>query len=315
MAAPGKYRDLIDQETWAFIERTMEYYPAETVAASIEEQREIYNRLCAAFSVDFPEGVKSEDFAIQANDHTIKCRKYHFELEERPAAQILYFHGGGYVVGGLHSHNSFCADICHATGLPLTAVDYRLAPEHHFPSDVYDAIGAYRHLLDNSSLPIILMGDSAGGNIAAAVAHASREESRQPIGQVLIYPTLGNTFDVGSYVEHAHAPMLTTEEMIFYAKMRTNGDLEQWNAKELSPLNDPDFSNLPRTTVFAAQLDPLRDDGERYCERVNQAGGKAKFVEEAGLPHTYLLARHSVAKARKAFQNIARALTATADNI
>ena len=310
MIAPDKYRDLIDQDTWDFIERTLEFYPADTASAPIQQQREIYNRLCAAFSVDYPESMKSEDFSISAEDRSINCRRYCTDFEESPRAQILYFHGGGYVVGGLHSHDSFCAEICHATGLPLTAVDYRLAPEHHFPADLNDAISAYRHLMDNSFLPVILLGDSAGGNIAAALAHASRRERRQPIGQILVYPTLGNDFGFGSYLEHANAPMLTTEDMLFYAKMRTKGDLDQWNEKELSPLNDADFTNLPRTTVFAAQCDPLRDDGERYCEKINQAGGQAAFVEEIGLPHTYLLARHCVDRARNAFKNIVTALMA-----
>ena len=224
-------------------------------------------------------------------------------------AQILYFHGGGFVVGGLHSHDSYCAEVCAATGLSLTAVDYRLAPEHIFPADYEDVLSAYRHVISQSDMPVILLGDSAGGNLAAALAHASRHEKRRPIGQVLIYPTLGNDFSHGSFTEHTEAPMLTTKDMNFYAEMRTGGDLSKWDQKELSPLNDPDFSNLPSTWVFAAQCDPLRDDGEDYCDRVNQAGGKAQFIEETGLVHSYLLTRHSVGRAKRAFDNIVAAIT------
>ncbi|MEP1206481.1 MAG: alpha/beta hydrolase [Rhizobiaceae bacterium] len=310
MAFPDKYRSLIDAQTWAFIERTAQWYPPDAVNFSIEKQRQVYDDLCNALSVDYPEGVKSSDFSIAAaaSDHTIPCRKYECN-EPSASAQILYFHGGGFVIGGLHSHDSYCAEICHATRLPLTAVDYRLAPEHPFPADYEDVVQAYRHLVGESELPIILMGDSAGGNLAAAVTHASRAESRQPIGQLLVYPTLGNDFDKGSYLEHANAPMLTTEDIMFYARMRTAGDLSKWQQKELSPLLDPDFSNLPPTVIFAAQCDPLRDDGEAYCAKIRAAGGKAKFIEEAGLVHSYLLARHSVDRAKLAFDNISQALS------
>ncbi len=308
MPIPDKYLELVDEETWAFIDKTQRWYPPDAVNISVHKQREAYNGLCNSFAVKHPEDVTAQDTAVSGAEHEIPCRLYSCNnIEEN--AQILYFHGGGFVVGGLHSHDSYCAEICKATGLNLTAVDYRLAPEHHFPADYDDVIGVYRHLISQSQKPIILLGDSAGGNLAAALAHASRREARRPIGQVLVYPTLGSDWTKGSCVEHAEAPMLTTEDMIYYARMRTDGDLSMWDRKELSPLFDPDFTNLPPTIIFSAQCDPLRDEGFNYCEKVNRAGGKAQFIEELGLVHSYLLARHSVNRAKQAFKNIVRAIT------
>lgn len=308
MSTPQKYFELIDQETWDFINRTQEFYPPDAVNFSVAVQRQVYDQLCRAFAVAYPPAVKAQDFAISPADHAIPCRRYVCHGREA-AAQILYFHGGGFVVGGLHSHDSYCAEICNATGLPLIAVDYRLAPEHIFPADYDDVVCAYRHVIGQSDSPIILMGDSAGGNLAAALAHASRREPIQPIGQVLVYPALGYEHSGGSLIEHANAPMLTKADMDFYASMRTGGKLTLWDKKELSPLNDPDLSGLPPTVVFAAQCDPLRDDGHKYCEKINAAGGKAQFIEETGLVHSYLLARHCLSKAETAFENIVIALT------
>ncbi|NKB53273.1 MAG: alpha/beta hydrolase fold domain-containing protein [Rhizobiaceae bacterium] len=309
MLFPNKYTHLIDAETWAFIKKTQNWYPPEAVNFPIARQREVYDDLCQAFAAKFPNEVETQDITIAGPQHDIPCRSYSREDNVNENAQILYFHGGGFVVGGLHSHDSYCAEICKATGFNLTAIDYRLAPEHIFPADYYDVVAAYRHLINQSQKPIILLGDSAGGNLAAALAHASRQEVRQPVGQVLVYPTLGSDWTKGSYLEHAEAPMLTTDEMIYYAKMRTGGDLSMWSQKELSPLYDADLTNLPPTIVFSAQCDPLRDDGFNYCAKIVQAGGKAQFFEETGLVHSYLLARHSVGRAKRAFENIVTALT------
>jgi len=296
---PAKYRDLIDAETWAFIDRTRQWYPANAVDHSIEWQRETYDRLCLAFSVGYPQGVDVWDFEIPAVDHSIACLHYR-PTGTAATAMILYFHGGGYVVGGLHSHDDYCAEICKATGFELFALDYRLAPEHEFPADRDDALVGYCYLTQSSDQPILLLGDSAGGNIAATVAHAARSENRQPAGQVLVYPQLGNNWSMGSFAEHANAPMLSAEDVIYYAKMRCGGDLSFWSDKTASPLCDPDLTGLPPTIVFAAQFDPLRDDGQHYCDAIRAKNGQALFVEEAGLVHSYLLARHSVGRAKTA---------------
>lgn len=305
----GKYAELIDAETWAFIDKTNASYPEDAVNLSLQEQCDLYDQMCEQFKVAYPAGVVSADTAIQTTTHDIPIRQYSLEGSE-PKAQILYFHGGGFLVGGLESHDDVCAELCARTGFSVTSVDYRLAPAHIFPAAHEDVVAAY-HFVTEAALPIILVGDSAGGNLAASLAHVTREFSIKPIGQVLIYPGLTHDLSAPSYTEHANAPMLSTADIEFYRDLVTGG-IDRSQDPKCAPLADRDFSDLPPTHAFAAACDPLLDDARKYCERVNTAGGEAYFYEEMGLVHGYLRARHSVKRARDSFDRIVQACKALA---
>lgn len=169
-------------------------------------------------------------------------------------------------------------------------------------------MAAFQHEADRSGLPIVVVGDSAGGNLACSVCHARRGSAHAPIGQVLIYSGLGSDLTQGSFVEHAEAPMLTTRDTMFYKTIRTGGDASVLRDKRCTPLNDVDFSNLPPVVAVSADCDPLRDNSPDYVERVRAAGGKAHWINEAGLVHGYLRARHSVGRARESFARICDAI-------
>jgi acetyl esterase len=301
------YRSLIDAETWAFIERTDAWYPPETVDYTIERQRDVYDRMCREFFAGYPEGVTAETTAIEAAGRAVPIRVY--RVSERPAAVIVYFHGGGYVVGGLESHDDVCAELCARTGHELVSVDYRLSPEHVHPAHFEDALAGFEWASARYDVPVVLAGDSAGGNLAAAVSHATRGRAKKPVGQVLIYPGLGGDRTKGSYVVHADAPMLTMRDLDFYRHVRTGG--RDWGRDAtLAPLDDADFSGLPPTVVVTAECDPLSSDGEAYRDRIRAAGGRAVWHEEKGLVHGYLRARHSVTRARNSFTRIVEAVAA-----
>ncbi|WP_406872555.1 alpha/beta hydrolase [Aminobacter sp. P9b] len=300
------YTKLIDAETWAFIERTNSYYPPDTVDYTIAQQREIYDRMCREFFAGYPEGVSAETTAIAAPARDVPVRIYRL-AGKAPEAVVLYFHGGGFILGGLDSHDDVCAELCGRTGYEVASVDYRLAPEHRHPAAFDDAMAAFEWAIATYVQPIVLAGDSAGGNIAAAVSHATRGHKRHPVGQLLIYPGLGGDRSRGSYVRHAEAPMLTMRDLDFYQDIRTGGE-DRTGDITLSPLADGDFANLPPTVVITAECDPLSSDGEAYGERIVAAGGKAFWFEEAGLVHGYLRARHSVGRARESFTRIVDAV-------
>ncbi|TIP95690.1 MAG: alpha/beta hydrolase, partial [Mesorhizobium sp.] len=217
------YRKLIDAETWAFIERTNSYYPPDAIHYTIDQQRDIYDRMCREFSAGHPDNVTAETTAIATPSHPIPIRIYRTPAPEA-AAMVLYFHGGGFILGGLDSHDDLCAELCSRTGYEVVSVDYRLAPEHLHPAGFDDAISAFEWAATTYKRPILLCGDSAGGNLAAAVSHATRGHARRPIGQVLIYPGLGGDRSQGSYVTHAEAPMLTVRDLDFYTNIRTGGE-------------------------------------------------------------------------------------------
>ena len=302
------YRKLIDAETWAFIDRTNSYYPPDTIDYTVDQQREVYNRMCREFFAGYPDGVSAETKAISRPHHKIAIRRYR-AMRYDCRAMVLYFHGGGFVVGGLESHDDVCAEICHRTGYEVVSVDYRLAPEHKHPAAFEDCLATFEWAVNAYDLPIVLAGDSAGGNLAAAVAHHTRSHPRKPIGQVLIYPGLGGDMGRGSYIRHAEAPMLTVRDLSFYKDIRTGGK-DVSRDTSFAPLVDRDFSNLPPTIVITAECDPISSDGETYRDRIMAAGGKAWWHEEAGLVHGYLRARHSVARARESFTRIAESIKA-----
>jgi len=301
------YRQLIDAETWEFIERTNSWYPPETIDFTVAEQRDIYDRMCREFFAGYPAGVTVRDEPMEAAGRAIPTRRYQATAEA--AALVVYYHGGGFVVGGLDSHDDVCAELCARTGFDVVSVDYRLAPEHRHPASFDDARAAFRWAREATGRPVVLAGDSAGGNLAAAVSHALRGDGRQPAGQVLIYPGLGGDMTRGSYVTHAEAPMLTLRDLIFYKDIRCGGPPPAGDPT-LAPLQDVDFSGLPPTVVVAAECDPLCDDGADYCRRIAASGGKAHAVTAPGLVHGYLRARHSVTRARVSFTFIVEAVRA-----
>lgn len=302
------YGKLIDAETWAFIERTYAHYPADTVDYGIAEQRAVYDRMCREFFVGYPDGVSAETTAVDAGDRSIPVRIYRND-RANTAAVVLYFHGGGFILGGLDSHDDVCAELAGRTGFEVISVDYRLAPEHIHPAAFDDSMAVFEWAAERDGRSILLCGDSAGGNLAAAVAHFARAHPRAPVGQVLIYPGLGGDRTKGSYVEHANAPMLTVRDLDYYNQVVTGGRDATGDAR-FRPLADSDFTGLPPTVLVAAQCDPLSSDGGTYRDRVRGAGGRAVWFEEAGLVHGYLRARHTVARARESFSRIVEAVSA-----
>jgi acetyl esterase len=304
----GKYAALIDPATWAYIDAINDWYPPEIVDLPIEKQRALYDAMCRAFHGGYPAAVEASDSAIAASDQMIPVRRYALQ-GKAPQATIIYYHGGGFILGGLDSHDDICAELCSETGFEVLSVDYRLSPEHLHPAAFDDARAAFERISETSDLPIILCGESAGGNLAAAVAHATRGHLGQAIGQVLIYPGLGGDPSAGSYIEHCDAPMLTLRDLEFYHHVRAGS--AYWSSDPtFAPLCDNDFSGLPPTVVITAECDPLSSEGEAYRDRIVAAGGRAWWHEEPRLVHSFLRARKTVPLAREAFARIVAALAA-----
>ncbi|WP_296744491.1 alpha/beta hydrolase [Mesorhizobium sp.] len=301
------YRTLIDTETWAFIEKTNSYYPPDTIDYTIAQQRAIYDRMSREFFAGYPQEVTAETTAVATPTGNVPIRIYRNAAPNK-AAMVLYIHGGGFILGGLDSHDDVCAELCARTGYDVVSVDYRLAPEHLHPAAFDDAMNAFEWASKTYDCPVVLCGDSAGGNLCAAVAHATRGHEKKPVGQVLIYPGLGGDRTKGSYVTHAEAPMLTMRDLEFYKHVRTGG-VDQAGDITQSPLADADFANLPPTVLITAQCDPLSSDGEAYRDRILAAGGHAYWFEEPGLVHGYLRARHMVGRARASFTRIVEAVS------
>ncbi len=301
-AARGNYAARLDPEFWDYVDAVNGWYPPEIAAAPIAAQRAVYDRMCAAFRLSRPAGVETQDRLVRTAGHDIALRHY-LLAGAAPAACVLYCHGGGFVLGGLDSHDDICAEICAGTGFEVFSVDYRLAPEHRHPAAFDDALAAFEWLAAASGLPIVLCGESAGGNLAAAVAHVTRRHPRRAIGQMLIYPGLGGDETGHSYAEHAAAPLLTLADLDFYRTIRAAPG-QSPDDPIFAPLRDGDFAGLPPTVVVTAECDPLSSDGEAYRDRILAAGGHALWREEPRLTHSFLRARATVPRAAGAFARI-----------
>lgn len=295
----------LDPEIRRFIDRylAVSNYSTDT---PIEQQRRDYQKVVAHFHSDWPNRVSSCDEAIEGRHGPIPIRRYR-PSEDDQSARVFFFRGGGFVLGSLESHDDVCADLCAQTGLEIVSVDYRSAPEYLHPvqlDDVEDALSACWH--DHT----VLLGISAGGSLAAGLSHRLRSHSKKPAGQVLVYPTLGgDSFDLESYRSNANAPLLTTEDVRFYRGIRCENGLAPDNDAELLPLLADDFSGLPTTIAISAEVDPLRDDCALYVEKLQAASVEATWINEPGLTHDFVRARHCSRRAAEAFAHICSAIT------
>ncbi|NKB76813.1 MAG: alpha/beta hydrolase fold domain-containing protein [Gammaproteobacteria bacterium] len=298
----------IDNEIRAFIDRSNQFYEdtPETHEKDLAQIREDYDGMCQNFHQPYPHGVTSSDSHIDNDGYAIPVRYYHHSHAPGHTA-VVYYHGGGFILGGLDSHDSVCAEICEQSALTVISIDYRLAPEYKHPIQFEDALRSFQSLSERFD-SLVLVGDSAGANLAAAVCTATRTSDQKPSGQVLIYPALGGEeLKLASYIERSDAPMLTTADISFYRSMRCQGAPPIWDPT-FNPLMAEEFTGLPPCHAFSADIDPLRDDAKRYAAELKKAGTSANYTNELGLIHGYLRARHCSEKAKISFQSICKAI-------
>ena len=206
---------------------------------------------------------------------------------------LVFFHGGGWVIGDLETHDVLCRQITAASGVSVIAVDYRLAPEHKFPAAVDDAWAATRWVaahgaeLGVDGRKLVVGGDSAGGNLAAVVALLARDAGGPPIaGQVLIYPVTDLGAEAQSYTDFADGYSLTRESMRWFRAHYLAGprDGDDWRA---SPLRARSLSGLPPALIVTAGFDPLRDEGAAYAMRLRDADVMVDYVCFGGMVHGF----------------------------
>jgi len=282
----------------AFHQRCEAFYPADAVDAPIERQRQWYDALCAEFDAPSPDGLTRQDELVGGR---IPVRRY------RPAqiatqTRIFYIHGGGFVVGSLDSHDAICAEIAHAAKADLVSIDYRLSPEHVWPAAFDDCFDVLMWLLADGR-PLVVVGDSAGGNLTVGIVLKAREKDLSGIvGQVLIYPGLGGDLVSGSYREMSQAPGLSTADVLYYRDVLRAPEDEVF----AYPLKAGDLSGLPPAYITAAHFDPLRDDARLYAARLVMAGVDVTFRDEPQMIHAWLRARHMSDGARLGFDHLCR---------
>ena len=299
----------LDPEITAFLEKSDAVYPPGASGLGIRENRNHYRALAGLFQSPAPDGIIRTDSTIAGRNGPIAVRSYHME-SFTAETRVLYIHGGGFMLGDLESHDSICADLSYRTGIRLVSVDYRLAPEFLHPVQIEDTQDAF---LSIDAGRTVVVGDSAGGTLAAALCIARQHQDAKPVGQVLIYPALGGLhLDLDSYREKADAPGLTLED-VHQCTDTWCGGRYNWEDPLFAPLLHADLSGMPPAVAIAAEHDPLRDDVPYFVDRLSAAGVPAKAVIEQGLVHGYLRARHMSSKAADSFSRICEAIRELAE--
>jgi len=277
------------------------------------QAREMY-RMMQAPADDITVG-NIEDRLIPGPAGEIPIRIYHPE-GSGPFPIHLHYHGGGWVIGDLETHDADCREICRAAGVTVIAVDYRLAPEHPYPAAVNDCLAAAlwasanAEVIGGRSGPISVGGDSAGGNLAAVVSRIARDAGAPQINfQLLLYPVTDAAMDTASYVENRDGYMLTEQSMSWFWESYCN-DPERRLEPDASPLRAADLSGLPTALVMTAEFDPLRDEGEAYAKRLQEAGVTVTCERYDGLIHGFFSQARMIPAARPALDAAAKALRA-----
>lgn len=225
---------------------------------------------------------------------TVPVRVYRpFHSDDKPLPVVVYYHGGGWVVGGLNTHDHLCRYLAGTSQAVVIAVDYRLAPEHKFPAAFDDAVAAVRWVaasadeLDIDPDRIALAGDSAGANLAAATTLALRDEGWPLLKlQLLFYPAVDFTADNASLRDNGSGYLLTRTAMEQFADWYLPSRIAR-SDPHASPQLAPDHSGLPTACILAAEFDPLRDEAERYAQTLKKAGVEVEYTCYAGMIHGF----------------------------
>jgi acetyl esterase len=261
-----------------------------------QEARELYLKGCIAACPQAPELEKVAPLSIPAPQDAIPARVYtpkKLRVRAGLAPAFVFFHGGGWVIGNLDTHDGACRRLAHEGELILIAIDYRLAPEHKFPAAVEDAIEATKWIAANARElgidphRLCVGGDSAGGNLAAVVALSAREAGGPALaGQVLIYPATDFAMRHPSHSEPETSVLLTHTVIPWFRDHYLNrlADGEDWRA---SPARARSLAGLPPAYVLTAGADPLRDEGYEYALRLREAGVAMTYRHFRGQFHGF----------------------------
>ncbi|AYH42335.1 alpha/beta hydrolase [Azoarcus sp. DN11] len=263
---------------------------------SVAQARHSFDKLQFVFGGE-PEAVASTmEVPMARPDGTALLARLYRPIAADPSQVlpvVIYFHGGGWCVGSVQSHDVLCRQLANRSGCAVLSVDYRLAPEHPFPAAVEDAVFAVEWARENASrlrvdpLRMALAGDSAGGTLSIVAALMQRDRGADPLRFLcLIYPCTEIVSSRLSREIYGSGYFLDRESLVwFFERYLPGGNTDDWQA---SPLKAESFRNLPPMLVVTAECDPLHDDGVALVERVRSDGGRVEHLEVEGMVHGFL---------------------------
>ena len=278
--------------------------------------RQLYRETRGALAAPPPEVESAEDLHAGGPAGDIRVRLYRPRgaADAGPLPALVYFHGGGWTIGDLDTHDVVCRVLADLGRCAVVSVDYRLAPEHKFPAAVDDAVAATRWVASEAARlgldarRIAVGGDSAGGNLAAVVALIARDDGGPPLAmQTLIYPATDMAADTPSHLRYGEGYLLTRDAILWFRSnyLRDAADEADWRA---SPLKAADLSRLPPAYVITAGFDPLVDEGRAYVDRLQAAGVPVTYECFEGMIHGFVTMGGAIAAANHALGRCAQGL-------
>lgn len=269
-------------------------YPEIDIKKTYRLERELQK--ITAWRLKKPHLYRIWEHTVPRGSHEIPVRIF-TPTKDAVYPVLIFFHGGGWVTGNIDSYDSVCADMAALTGHTVVSVDYQLAPEHRFPAGLEDCYAVVREIFLHDGLlgtkpeEIVLIGDSAGGNLAAAVSLMARDRGEfLPSRQILIYPAVGNDHTENSCFpsirENGTGYLLTAKRVRDFLALYRSSD-EDLKNPYFAPLLAQDLSRQPDTLIVTAEYCPLRDEGEAYGARLRAAGNRAETVRMPDALHGY----------------------------
>ncbi|MGB8195647.1 MAG: alpha/beta hydrolase [Acidimicrobiales bacterium] len=259
---------------------------------SADERRAAYRDQALANRGE-PEAVESVvDVELPLDGRTLRARLY-VPLNDESKALVVYFHGGGFVVGDLDTHDALCRRISSDTRMRFLSVDYRLAPEHPFPAGIEDAVDTIRYVrshlgdFDDPAAELIVMGDSAGATLLTVACALTRSENLGVAAQVVIYPTLGPELFTDSVHEYGNGHVLDIDHLRYDYGLYLGGYTDHSDPR-VTPLMFEDLAGAPPAIVVVAQCDPLRDEAVAYAGLLEHFGVRVELLEAEGMIHGFL---------------------------
>ncbi|RDV16630.1 alpha/beta hydrolase [Pontibacter diazotrophicus] len=257
-----------------------------------------------------PSQVDTTGMEIAVEGGTIHLTVYTPQNATAPYPGIVYYHGGGWVIAGIETYDPSARALAEKTGAVVVSVGYRQAPEYKFPTAHEDSFTAYEWVVNNAASinvdpdRIAVAGESAGGNLAAAVSMMARDRNVQmPVHQLLVYPIANYGFDTPSYIEYADAKPLSRPLMMWFFDKYLEDEADG-NSPWISLIDAPNLQNLPPATIINAQIDPLQSEGQIYAERLEAAGVPVTAVVYEGVTHEFF-GMAAVVPAAEEAQNLA----------
>lgn len=281
----------VDPEISAFLEQISALSSIDLEQISAENFREVMDSSSISLSANKVDVGDVRDFEISVKDGTLNARLYIPKVDSD--SLVVYFHGGGFVFGNTESYDGLLRFLCRHSGCRVLSVDYRLAPEHKFPTAVEDALAAYRWALENAAeigadkTRIAIAGDSAGGNLCASISVICRDRGiKLPAFQALFYPVVAPDVTSKSQRDFSQGLFMTGAMASWFMKQYLNSREELMDPRY--NVLSGNLAGLPETFVFTAEYDMLRDQGETFVSQLRKQGTSATGVRALGMVHGFL---------------------------